>query len=152
VSRRVVRAGLLAATLSGTPSTLHALMRRRSPLEATLAAGAMVTGERRPAAVRLAAALLVHLALSLGWTVLLDRVLPDRGRAAWGALAGLGIAALDLGVVGRRIPAIRALPPGPQVADHVAFGAIAGAALGRRERGTTAAPSAARRRGGRPRR
>ena len=129
MSSRVARATLLAATLSGAPSTVHALVRGRSPLEAALAAGAIVVGADRPAAVRLAAAVPVHLALSLGWTLALDRVLPARRGAAWGALAGLGIAALDLGVVGRRIPAIRALPPGPQVADHVAFGAIAGAAL-----------------------
>ncbi|NUT55427.1 MAG: hypothetical protein HOQ03_05530, partial [Thermoleophilia bacterium] len=48
-----------------------------------------------------------------------------------GALAGLGIAALDLGLVGRRFARVRALPLGPQVADHVAFGAIAGRLLRR---------------------
>ncbi|MBX5440839.1 MAG: hypothetical protein IRZ32_04845 [Solirubrobacteraceae bacterium] len=149
MSGRVLRAGLLAAALSGAPSTLHALARGRSPLEAALAAGALVAGGRRPAAVRLAAAVPVHLAISLGWAAVLDRVLPPRRRAAWGALAGLGIAALDLGVVGRRVPAIRALPQGPQVADHVAFGAIAGAALGPPP---TSGPSAARRPGGSPRR
>jgi len=129
VSPRVTRAALLAATLSGAPSTVHALARGRSPLEAALAAGAIVTGAERPAAVRLAAAVPVHLALSLAWTLALDRVLPPRHGAAWGALAGLAIAALDLGLIGRRIPAVRALPQAPQVADHVAFGAIAGAAL-----------------------
>ena len=36
--------------------------------------------------------------------------------------AGLGIAALDLGVIGRRIPAIRALPQKRQWADHIAYG------------------------------
>ena len=43
-----------------------------------------------------------------------------------GALAGLAIAALDLGLVGRRFPRIAALPLLPQLADHAAFGAIAG--------------------------
>jgi hypothetical protein len=60
-----------------------------------------------------------------------------RAPVAVGAAAGAAIAALDLGLVvhgpaGRRWPLIRALPVWPQVADHVAFGAIAGAALRRR--------------------
>jgi hypothetical protein len=44
-------------------------------------------------------------------------------------VAGLAIAALDLGLVGRHRPLIRALPLLPQVADHVAFGAVAGTVL-----------------------
>ena len=48
-----------------------------------------------------------------------------------GALAGLAIAALDLGLVGRRFPRIRALPLVPQLADHAAFGAIAARLLQR---------------------
>jgi hypothetical protein len=49
----------------------------------------------------------------------------------WGALAGLAIAGLDLGVLGRHWPRIRALPTLPQVADHVAFGALVGAVVSR---------------------
>ena len=71
----------------------------------------------------------VHLALSLGWTLALDRAGVRTARG--GALAGLAIAALDLGVAGRRFPRVRALPLGPQLADHAAFGAIAGLLLGR---------------------
>jgi hypothetical protein len=132
--RRVGRAAVLAGTLSGGPSTLDAALRPgASVLDAALAAGAMVVGSGAPRGVRLAAAVPVHAALSLGWTLALDRALPPdsgRGRAvAWGALAGLGIAALDLGVVGRRIPPIAALRQGPQVADHVLFGIVAGWAL-----------------------
>ena len=44
----------------------------------------------------------------------------------WGALAGLAIGGLDLGIAARRVPAIAALPQVPQLADHVAFGAVAG--------------------------
>ena len=58
----------------------------------------------------LLAAVPVHLALSLGWALLLARVLPRRHTVAWATAAGLAIAALDLGVVGRRFPRIRALP------------------------------------------
>jgi hypothetical protein len=47
-----------------------------------------------------------------------------------GALGGLAIAFVDMGVVGRRYPAIASLPQAPQWADHVAFGAVLGYALG----------------------
>jgi len=131
-ARDVAAAGLAAAVLSGAPSTAWALLCGGDPLEASRAAGAMVVRDRAPAAAQLAAAVPVHLALSLGWAALLARALPARRTAAWGAVAGLAIAALDLGVAGRRFAAIRRLPLGPQVADHVAFGAVAGAVLARR--------------------
>jgi hypothetical protein len=57
----------------------------------------------------------------------LERTLPARNRTAWGAAGGLAIAALDLGVVGRRFPAGRRLPLVPQLADHALFGAVVGA-------------------------
>jgi hypothetical protein len=49
-----------------------------------------------------------------------------------GGLAGLGIAALDLGIVGRRVQRVRALPLAPQLADHAAYGAAVGWVLARR--------------------
>jgi hypothetical protein len=124
---RVLRAAAAAAALSGIPSTAHALLTRRDPLEATLAAGSvLLPREQRP--LRLAvAAVPVHLALSLGWTLALDRAGVRGARA--GAVAGLVIAAFDLGVVGRRFPRIRALPLVPQLADHAAFGAVAASVL-----------------------
>jgi hypothetical protein len=125
-------AGAVAAVLSGAPSTLHAFATRASPFEATLAAGTLLLPrERRPLVLALAA-LPLHLALSLGWAVLLAAVLPRRRTVAYATLAGLAIAALDLGVVGRRMPRIRALAPLPQVLDHVAYGATVGAVLSRR--------------------
>jgi hypothetical protein len=135
----VLRGTLVAAVLSGVPSTAWALATGRDPLEAALAAGAIVVGDGASKPQRLAAAVPVHLALSCAWTVVLDRALPKRHRVLTGAAAGLAIAALDLGLIGRRIPAIAALPLGPQIADHVAFGALAAA---------TSVPSAARRRAG----
>jgi hypothetical protein len=66
----------------------------------------------------------VHVGLSLGWTLALDRAGVRGARA--GALAGLAIAALDLGVAGRAFPRVRALPLLPQLADHAVFGAFAG--------------------------
>jgi len=127
-------AGGAAAVLSGVPSTAHAVATGRSVLEGALAAGSIaLPRETRPAPL-LAAAVPVHLALSLGWAFMLAAVLPRRGTVVLGALAGLGIAALDLGVVGRRLPRIRALPPAPQVADHVAYGVTVGAVLRARRR------------------
>lgn len=125
-------AGAVAALLSGAPSTLHALVTRASPLEATLAAGTLLAPRARRPAVLLLAAVPVHLALSFGWALLLAAILPRRRTVAWGTLAGLAIAALDLGVIGRRYPRIRALAPVPQVLDHVAYGATVGAVLSRR--------------------
>ena len=127
-------AGTAAAVLSGAPSTLYALLTRTSPLEATLAAGTLLAPRARRPAVLLLAAVPVHVALSLGWALLLAAVLPRRRTVAWATLAGLAIAALDLGVVGRRFPRIRALAPVPQVLDHVAYGATVGAVLSRRRR------------------
>jgi hypothetical protein len=127
---RVLRAAAAAAALSGIPSTAHALATGRDPLAATLAAGSILLPREPRRGPLLAAAVPVHLALSLGWTLALDRAGVRSARA--GALAGLAIAALDLGVVGRRFPRVRALPLLPQLADHAAFGAVAGLLLARR--------------------
>ena len=130
---RVLRAAAWAAALSGIPSTVHAIATGRDPLEAVYAAGTiMLPRETRPLPL-LAAAVPVHLALTLGWTLVLDRT-HIRG-ARRGALAGLAIGALDLGVVARRYPRVRALPLVPQLADHAAFGAIAGRLLAPRDAG-----------------
>jgi hypothetical protein len=128
-------AAAIAGVVSGAPSTLHAVATGRDPLEATLAAGTLLLPreERRPRL--LLAAALAHAALSLGWSVVLERILPTRRAAVLGGAAGLAIAALDLGVIGRRFPRVHALPLAPQVADHVAFGAAAGAVLARRRAG-----------------
>jgi len=77
----------------------------------------------------LAAAVPVHLGISLGWSLVLARVLPRRATVGWGGLAGLGIAALDLSLPGARTARVRALVTAPQVADHLAFGIIAGAVI-----------------------
>jgi hypothetical protein len=127
-------AGAVAAVLSGAPSTLHALATGASPLEATLAAGTLLAPRTQRPAVLLLAAVPAHVALSLGWALLLARLLPRRHTVAWATAAGLAIAALDLGVVGRRYPRIRALPVMPQVLDHLAYGATVGAVLSARRR------------------
>jgi hypothetical protein len=77
----------------------------------------------------LVAGAVAHVGVSTVWGLALGYGLPRHHTVAWGALAGLGIAALDLGVIGRRFPAIAALAQVPQWADHVAFGAAVGALL-----------------------
>ena len=127
-------AGLYASVLSGAPSTAHALATRSNPLEATLAAGSIVLpGEERRTRLLLAA-VPVHMALSLGWATAISLAAPRGAELGFGVAAGAGIAALDLGLVGHRYERIRALPLWPQVADHLAFGAVAGAVLRSRRR------------------
>ena len=128
--KRFLVTALAAGVLSGAPSTLAALVRGDDVLGPTRAAGTLVPGRRdRPSVVAGGA---VHAALTLGWTAVLTAVLRRlRGGVAAGALGGAAIAALDLGVVARRYPAIRGLPQGPQWADHLAFGAVVGAATRR---------------------
>ena len=81
----------------------------------------------------LLAAVPVHLALSLGWAAAIA-ALPRRN-ALIGLAAGMAIAAVDLELIGRHIPAIRALPQGRQWADHAAYGLVVGQWL-RRRRGS----------------
>jgi hypothetical protein len=133
VSRDAIRAGLAAALLSGLPSTAYAILRKRDPLEATVAAGSILLPREQRRGRLLMAAIPVHLTLSAAWTVAIAVVLPRRNPLAEGTLAGIVIAALDLGVIGRRFPRIGALQTGPQIADHMAFGIIAAAELTRHE-------------------
>ena len=128
----VLLAASVAAVLSGAPSTAHALLTRTNPLEASLAAGTLLLPHEERASRLLPAAALAHAALSLGWAVVLAAVLPRRHTLVAAVAAGLAIAALDLGVVGRRFPRIRALALVPQILDHVAYAVTVGAVLERR--------------------
>jgi hypothetical protein len=132
-------AGLAGAVLAGVPSTAWSLVRGDDVLDGARAAGAIVLPGERRTPVLLAAAVPVHLALSFGWAAVLAAALPRRVEPVSGALAGLAIAALDLAVIGRRIPAIRNLPQGRQWADHVAYGLAVGVVLRIRRRAAPAA-------------
>jgi hypothetical protein len=127
-------AGLVASVVSGIPSTAWSLARGADVLEGARAAGALLLPRERRAGRLLAAAVPVHLALSLGWAAVLRAALPERRRPLYGMLAGLAVAALDLGVIGRRIPAIRDLEQAPQWLDHAAYGLAVGLVLRRRSR------------------
>ncbi|MBW3537693.1 MAG: hypothetical protein KY395_08035 [Actinobacteria bacterium] len=130
-----VRAGLVGAAFSGAPSTAIALVRGNDVLASTEAVGAALISGAAGRPARLITGGAAHVLISLTWAAVLARVLrrplsrPGATRvhgAVAGALCGLGIAALDLGLIGRRLPAIRSLATGPQLADHVTFGALVG--------------------------
>ncbi|HWK25261.1 MAG TPA: hypothetical protein VNS09_01785 [Solirubrobacter sp.] len=122
-------AGLAGAAVSGVPSTVVTLLEGGDPLDGARALGRVLLPRSESTPLLLAVATPAHLALSLGWAGVLRAVLPPRREPLTGALAGLAIAALDLGVIGRRLPAIAALPQGRQWADHVAFGLTVGCVL-----------------------
>jgi hypothetical protein len=129
----VLAAGLAGAVLSALPSTAYALATHGDVLDGGRAAGAMLLARERRTPVLLAAAVPVHLALSLGWTAVLAPLLPRGTEVPAGIAGALAIAALDLRVIApRRFPSVCALPQGRQWADHVAFGAAVGATLRRR--------------------
>jgi hypothetical protein len=136
---RVLRDGLIAGSIGGivgaAPSTLHAFATGRDPLEATLAAGTIVLPHERRRVRLLTAAAVTHSCISIGWGLVLAVGLPQRHPVLLGSVAGLAIAALDLGVVGSRIPQVRRLPLWPQLADHMVYGAVVGAVLRRRAEG-----------------
>jgi len=113
---------------------VHALVTGGDPVEASLAAGSLVLPNETRTEPLLVAAALTHGALSLGWAAVLARTLPRGHERSTGVLAGFAIAAVDLGVVGRRFPRISALPLAPQVADHLAFGLIVGSVLSKGRR------------------
>ena len=125
-------AGVVAALVSGVPSTVHALVTGRDPLAATVAAGSILLPRERRRDRLVVAAVPVHVAISLGWALVLARLLPRRPRLLHGAAVGLAIYALDQGVGGRAFPRVRALPQLPQALDHVAFGLTVAAVLRRR--------------------
>src|SRR5262249_17815619 len=81
------------------PSRGEAVARGRPPFDSGRAAGTLLLPvDAAPGAVA-AGGVLAHGAISLGWGVVLAAVLPRRHPVVWGALAGLAIAGLDLGVL-----------------------------------------------------
>ena len=127
-----IRAGLTAAVMSGAPSTAFTLVEGGDLRVSTRAVSSIASDD--PARQLLVGAG-AHLAISLGWAAVLARLLPRRHPIIEGVLAGAGIAALDLGLIGRRLPVIRGLPQGRQWADHLAYGVTVTLVLGRRDGG-----------------
>jgi hypothetical protein len=129
VPHDAITAGLVGAAASGIPSTAWSLACGDDVLEGGRAAGAMILPNERSTPKLLAAGGIAHVAISLAWAAVLTAVLPRGREPSAGVVAGLAIAALDLGVIGRRIPAIRALPQARQWADHAAYGLAVGLVL-----------------------
>ena len=132
---RVTEAIAVAATFSGLPSTLYALRTGgscrsavRYVYDATCAVGTLVP-PGRPGFMRVA---IVHLGISVAFGEALARTLPQHRSVVWGAAAGLAIGAINVGMIGRRFPAISALPLIPQLVDNVAFGVLFAAVADRR--------------------
>jgi hypothetical protein len=125
--RRVCEGVVAAALLSGAPSALisyrrnHALRPVAEDLIAATRAAGTLLPPGTPGLVRGAAA---HAGVSVLCGELLARTLPRRRSAGFGAGAGLVIGVVNLVLIGRRFPAIRALPLAPQLADNVAFGLV----------------------------
>lgn len=125
----------MAATFGGLPSTLYALRTGgsirsavRYVYDATRAVGTLVP-PGRPGFMR---GTIVHLGISVAVGEALGRTLPERRSVVWGATAGLAIGVINVGIIGRRFPAISALPLVPQLADNAAFGALFAAVADRR--------------------
>jgi hypothetical protein len=132
-------AGAAGALLSGVPSTAVTVLRRESLLDGVTAAGSILLRDERRVGPLLAAAVPVHLALSLGWAAVMSVLLPRRGTVPAAVAGGLAIAALDLELIGRAFPRIRALPQGRQWADHVAYGLAVGVVVRQRRLSRSAA-------------
>ena len=125
--QRVIEAIAVAATLGGLPSTLFALRTGgsfrsavRYVYDATRAVGTLVP-PGRPGFMRGA---VVHVGISVAFGEAFARSLPQHRSVVWGATAGLAIGVINVGIIGRRFPAISALPLIPQLADNVAFGVL----------------------------
>lgn len=125
----------MASIFSGAPSTLNALRTERSirsavryVYDATCAVGTLVP-PGRPSFIRGAIA---HVGISVAFGEAFARALPQRRSVLWGAAAGFAIGVINVGIIGRRFPAIRALPLIPQLADNTAFGIVFAAVADRR--------------------
>jgi hypothetical protein len=133
-----VRAGLVGSVVGGVPSTVHAVLTRRDPRESTVAAGSLLLPREQRERRLLATGAVVHVVISAGWGAALAATLPRRHTVGAGAVGGLAIAAVDLGMVGRHFDRIAALPLLLQVADHVAYGATVGLVLREQRQGRSA--------------
>jgi hypothetical protein len=112
--RRVTEAVVVASVLGGVPSTALALVRARGNVGragldvlASIRAIGVLLPPGHPGLARGAAA---HGAVSVLMGELLALMLPRRHSPAWAAGAGLFMGVVNVGLIGRRFPSIRALP------------------------------------------
>ena len=132
--RDLALAWLMATVFSGLPSTVYAFATGADPMGPTRAAGRMLLPHATGTGTLFAAAALVHPAVSLFWTAVFGGVLPRRHVAAWATAGAAAVALLDLRLIAPALfPAVAALPFWPQLADHLAWGALLGAVLQHRQ-------------------
>jgi hypothetical protein len=128
--RDLLLAWLVATIFSGLPSTLYAFFTGADPLEATRAAGAMLAASASDTPTLIAAAAVVHPAVSLFWAAVFGLLLPRQRVVLWAVAGSVAVALLDLRIIAPLFfPAVAALAFWPQVADHVMWGALLGATL-----------------------
>jgi hypothetical protein len=128
--RDILYAYLVATVFSGLPSTLHALVTGADALEPTRAAGAMLAASCADTATLIAAAAVVHPAVSLFWTAVFAFLLPRSRLVLWAVIGSAAVALLDLRVIAPLFfPSVAALPFWPQLADHLMWGALLGGTL-----------------------
>jgi hypothetical protein len=137
--RRVLEATVAASLLGAAPSLLSSVRRDgvrqswRYGVGATRAIATLVPPGRPDVLVGAA----THFGISAVFGQVLGRLLPLRRSAFWGAAGGAAMGLIGAGVVGRRFPAIRALPFGRQLADNIAFGIIFAVVADRPDRHAT---------------
>ena len=130
--RSVLRAGTLAALVSGVPSLTWLLVTGGDLSAPINAVAAMVGATDAPVTLRLAAATAVHFAVSLLWAAILVLSIPRRRPIVGSIAAGIAIAFLDLRVIAPRFfPEAAALSFPLQLADHVVWGLIVGIVIRR---------------------
>lgn len=128
--RDLLVAWLVTTVFSGLPSTLLALVTGGDALEATRAAGAMLLPHATDTRTLLAAAAIVHPAVSLFWTAVFGFLLPRRHVFVWAVNGAAAVALLDLLVIAPLFfPEVAALAFWPQFADHLMWGALLGGTL-----------------------
>jgi hypothetical protein len=133
--RDLLAAGWTATLVGGMPSTLYAFATGGDPLEATRAAGAMLIPAGSRTIELVLAAAMVHVCVSFSWAAILVRVLPRRQVVLWASAAAALIGLIDLRVIAPVFfPEVADLPLGPQMADHLMWGASLGWVLARRSR------------------
>ena len=125
--RRILEGAAVASVLSGAPSVVTALAGGSAraavwnAIDATRAIGSL-TPSGRPGFVRGA---VVHVVISVGAAEVLGYLLPRERSIAWGALGGLLLGVINLGVIAPRFyPLVAELELAPQIADNIAFGIV----------------------------
>jgi hypothetical protein len=128
-------AWLIASVLGGVPSTMHAFFTDGDVMRATRAAASMLGQFDESLPRVLAAATLVHGAVSMFWAFVLVLLLPHRRTILWAVGASAVIAILDLRIIAPwYFPEVASLEFGPQLADHLMWGTCLGIVLEHRRR------------------